>query len=193
MPNILDIEIQRCENVVLFTQVLRSFGDCLRLTGHGSAAGPAWARGGGPAGGPEGGAPPAQFVQAFHQLESTDPVDLRTKLPTGGDPIYPLHVRFTGAVVAGNSGSFRDFVGRMVAELHGEGALPLLIECPSAAIVCVDDHVPRASYSMEDLGNTTRLPRSVFCPITQMPMLDPLLAAGGKTRRGLHHLMCDPL
>ena len=50
---------------------------------------------------------------------------------------------------------------------------------PPAAIVCVDDHVPRASYSMEDLGNTTRLPRSVFCPITQMPMLDPLLAADG--------------
>ena len=42
-----------------------------------------------------------------------------------------------------------------------------------------DDGVPRASYAMEDLVNTTRLPRSVFCPITHLPMLDPLVAADG--------------
>jgi hypothetical protein len=72
------------------------------------------------------------FMQALHQLEDIDPMLLRVKLARGGDPIFPINVRLTGEHVAGSSGSYREFMARMVIELH-DGIVPLLLECPSAA------------------------------------------------------------
>lgn len=78
---------------------------------------------------------PAQshFEEARLQLEPVHPAELRTKLAKGGDPIFPVVVRLTGERVAGNSGSFRDFMLRMAHELQSD-ALPLLMLCPSAAL-----------------------------------------------------------
>jgi hypothetical protein len=35
------------------------------------------------------------------------------------------------------------------------------------------------AYSTEQLQNTAHLPRSVFCPITNMPMCDPVVTCDG--------------
>lgn len=43
----------------------------------------------------------------------------------------------------------------------------------------LDDGIARRAYAALDLEGTGRLPRSVFCPITHVPMCDPLLAADG--------------
>eukprot|EP00041_Stephanoeca_diplocostata_P039548 m.1635171 g.1635171 ORF g.1635171 m.1635171 type:complete len:4171 (-) comp25420_c1_seq1:3546-16058(-) len=72
-----------------------------------------------------------QYVQSMHQFESLDPALLRVKMASGGDPVFPMHVRFVGAAVAGASGSFREYLSRMVVELHGN-VVPLLMPCPSA-------------------------------------------------------------
>lgn len=61
-----------------------------------------------------------------------DPVQLRVRLPTGGDPIFPLVVRLSGETVQGTSGSFREFILYMCKDLRSS-ALNLLCECPSAA------------------------------------------------------------
>ncbi|MBU72106.1 MAG: hypothetical protein CMN81_08340 [Spongiibacter sp.] len=66
----------------------------------------------------------SHFEEARRQMESVNPAELRTKLAKGGDPIFPIVVRLTGERVAGNSGSFRDFMLRMAHELQSE-ALPL--------------------------------------------------------------------
>jgi hypothetical protein len=73
------------------------------------------------------------FVQAMLQLDTVDPTLLRVKMASGGDPAFPLEVRFTGERVDGTSGSFRDFLGTMAVEIRG-GKVPLLMECPSAAV-----------------------------------------------------------
>lgn len=41
------------------------------------------------------------------------------------------------------------------------------------------DTVPRQAYRLEDLGDTSRLPRGIFCPIVNLPMADPVVAADG--------------
>ena len=73
-----------------------------------------------------------QFVQAMHMLDLSNTWDLRVKQAEGGDPLFPLIIRFTGENVQGTSGSFRDFMLRMAHELQSD-ALPLLMEAPSAA------------------------------------------------------------
>ena len=75
----------------------------------------------------------SQFVQAAHQLETVDSALLRVPVATGGDPTFPLNIKFLGDAVAGSSGSFRDFLSRMVKELQS-GVLPIFIECPAAAL-----------------------------------------------------------
>jgi len=74
-----------------------------------------------------------QFMQSLLQMDTVDPVALRVKLASGGDPIFPVVVRFTGEQVAGTSGSFRDFLGRMVSELR-ERKVPVFMECPSSSM-----------------------------------------------------------
>ncbi len=80
--------------------------------------------------------PPSSNPSAtlFHrQMESIDPVQLRVRLASGGDPTFPLTIRLSGEHVAGTSGSFREFLARMVKDVQGP-ALSLLMECPSAGV-----------------------------------------------------------
>jgi hypothetical protein len=49
-----------------------------------------------------------QFIQALHQVEDIDPKTMRVRMPSGGDLVFPLHVRLLGESVAGSSGSFRE-------------------------------------------------------------------------------------
>lgn len=42
-----------------------------------------------------------------------------------------------------------------------------------------DDHIERTAYSMEALESTSHLPRAVYCPISRMPMQDPVVATDG--------------
>ena len=37
----------------------------------------------------------------------------------------------------------------------------------------------RPAYDVQDLTSTSHLPRSIYCPITCMPMVDPVVAADG--------------
>ena len=43
----------------------------------------------------------------------------------------------------------------------------------------LDDNIERSAYSIEKLVNTERLLRSLYCPITNMPMQDPVIAPDG--------------
>ena len=43
----------------------------------------------------------------------------------------------------------------------------------------VDDHITRQAYNMNDLNQTSHLPRSIICPITRLPLNDPVLCADG--------------
>ena len=42
-----------------------------------------------------------------------------------------------------------------------------------------DDGITRKSYDFDSLERTNHLPRSIYCPITKMPMVDPVLAVDG--------------
>lgn len=37
----------------------------------------------------------------------------------------------------------------------------------------------RPAYDIQELAGTSHLPRSIYCPITYMPMMDPVVAADG--------------
>jgi hypothetical protein len=41
------------------------------------------------------------------------------------------------------------------------------------------DSLPRPAFKPQDLRDTARLPRSIFCPITNMPMSDPVMTCDG--------------
>ena len=41
------------------------------------------------------------------------------------------------------------------------------------------DSMPRKAYCLDSLNNTQRLPRSIYCSITHMPMQDPVVASDG--------------
>jgi E3 ubiquitin-protein ligase HECTD4 len=73
------------------------------------------------------------FVESMVQLDSVDPVMLRVKMASGGDPVFPLEVRFTGEKVDGTSGSFRDFLGSMAVEIR-DTKVPLFMKCPSSSV-----------------------------------------------------------
>jgi hypothetical protein len=75
----------------------------------------------------------SEFVQAMHQMFGIDPSLFRVKLASGGDPSFPVNVRLAGESVQGTSGSFREFMLRMVHDLQNP-ATGLLIECPSSAL-----------------------------------------------------------
>lgn len=42
-----------------------------------------------------------------------------------------------------------------------------------------DDKIERRAYNMDSLNQTCHLPRSIYCPISRMPMTDPVLCADG--------------
>ena len=44
-----------------------------------------------------------------------------------------------------------------------------------------DDHILRKSYDISSLNETCNLPRSIFCPITRMPMQDPVILSDGNS------------
>ncbi len=43
----------------------------------------------------------------------------------------------------------------------------------------VDDNLERNAYDVQKLLQTCHLPRSIYCPITRMPMCDPVICADG--------------
>ena len=43
----------------------------------------------------------------------------------------------------------------------------------------LDDNIERSAYSLEQLKNTERLIKSIYCLITNMPMQDPVIAPDG--------------
>ena len=43
----------------------------------------------------------------------------------------------------------------------------------------LDDNIERSAYSIDQLNNTERLLKSIYCPITNMPMQDPVIAPDG--------------
>lgn len=43
----------------------------------------------------------------------------------------------------------------------------------------VDDGIHRTAYNMEALTQTSHLPRSIMCPITKMPLCDPVMCSDG--------------
>jgi E3 ubiquitin-protein ligase HECTD4 len=73
-----------------------------------------------------------QLVKAAAQLDVVDSSQLRVRIASGGDPLFPLTIRLSGETVQGNSGSFREFLLRMSRDMLSP-TLPLLMECPSAA------------------------------------------------------------
>ena len=44
-----------------------------------------------------------------------------------------------------------------------------------------DDKIERKSYEIHQLQSTSHLPSSIFCPITKMPMQDPVIASDGNS------------
>ena len=46
-------------------------------------------------------------------------------------------------------------------------------------IICYDDRIQRKAFEISALESTAHLPKSIYCPITRMPMQDPVIAADG--------------
>ena len=42
-----------------------------------------------------------------------------------------------------------------------------------------DDKITRSAFDVNDLGATSHLPYSIYCPISRMPMQDPVIATDG--------------
>jgi len=43
----------------------------------------------------------------------------------------------------------------------------------------VDDGIRRQAYDIDALNQTSHLPRSIMCPITKMPLCDPVMCSDG--------------
>lgn len=52
-----------------------------------------------------------------------------------------------------------------------------------------DDEFERSSYNIHILENTSHLPRSIYCPISNMPMQDPVIMSDGNSyeRKEIQH------
>ena len=66
-------------------------------------------------------------------------------------------------------------VVRLVRSLHGS---PPRVAAGSK-VAPVDDGIPRRAYRPDELQETSHLQRSIFCPITGLPMCDPVQTADG--------------
>ena len=49
------------------------------------------------------------------------------------------------------------------------------------AVKKMDDKINRQAYDMKALGDTLHLPKSIYCPISRMPMVDPVIAPDGNS------------
>ena len=65
---------------------------------------------------------------------------------------------------------------RFIARRH---RLARVLPHPDHFVPSDDDGRERQAYRLCDLGDTQKLPRSIFCPILHMPMCDPVIAADG--------------
>ena len=45
----------------------------------------------------------------------------------------------------------------------------------------LDDEIERKAFNIENLQSTNNLPRSIYCPITRMPMMDPVIISDGNS------------
>eukprot|EP00048_Salpingoeca_helianthica_P002631 m.58943 g.58943 ORF g.58943 m.58943 type:complete len:4152 (-) comp12215_c0_seq1:28-12483(-) len=75
----------------------------------------------------------AHFYTVLQQISQLDVTQLRTRMPAGGDPVFPMVVRMTGESVRGNSGSFRDLLLNLTRSFAGPES-GLFMECPSAGL-----------------------------------------------------------
>jgi len=66
------------------------------------------------------------FFQAYESLSEVNSSHFCTPLPHSDDPHFPLEIKLSGEEVQGNSGSFRQFLHRVIEELHGS-SLPLVV------------------------------------------------------------------
>ena len=64
---------------------------------------------------------------------------------------------------------------RVAPSDESESRLP----CAKTLATLFDDGKKRRAYNSDILMQTTHLPRSIFCPITNMPMVDPMIAPDG--------------
>ena len=62
---------------------------------------------------------------------------------------------------------------------HTGEILMVTKQCCETLCINVDDKIERAAYDISSLSQTAHLPRSIFCPISRMPMLDPVMCADG--------------
>ena len=53
------------------------------------------------------------------------------------------------------------------------------ISVKNGVINDVDDHVTRKAFDISKLNQTSHLPRSIYCPITNFPMTDPVICSDG--------------
>ena len=54
-------------------------------------------------------------------------------------------------------------------------------EVPCDDLYYLDDGVTRTAYDVSVLNQTSHLPRSIMCPITRLPMCDPVVCADGNS------------
>lgn len=100
-----------------------------------------------------------ELLKVLSQLDAVDPALMRVKVASGGDPKFPLTIRMAGEFVQGNSGSFREFLSRVVRDVLAP-SLALFVECPSAAlgrntgrhVINPDSSSPLALKTFEFLG-----------------------------------------
>ena len=66
------------------------------------------------------------FFQSYQILCETHSSNFCTQMPHSDDPQFPILVKMVGEEVQGNSGSFRQFLARIIEEIHGT-TLPLFM------------------------------------------------------------------
>ena len=66
------------------------------------------------------------FFQSYQILCETNSSNFCTQMPHSDDPQFPILVKMVGEEVQGNSGSFRQFLARIIEEIHGT-TLPLFM------------------------------------------------------------------
>merc|ERR1719225_1312336 len=66
------------------------------------------------------------FFQSYQILSEISSSNFCTQLPHSDDPQFPILIKMVGEEVQGNSGSFRQFLARIIEEIHGT-TLPLFM------------------------------------------------------------------
>ena len=66
------------------------------------------------------------FFQSYQILSEINSSNFCTQLPHSDDPQFPILIKMVGEEVQGNSGSFRQFLARIIEEIH-DTTLPLFM------------------------------------------------------------------